>query len=100
MTTVSFERSGGVIGNELRFDINLNTIPDDEAIQIMRLIDKSDFFNIPENLAGSTSPDEFQYEVTVDNGGDVHTVRTTDTTMPEDLRPLVRELTMMKILRR
>ena len=100
MTTVSFERSGGVIGNELRFDINLNTIPDDEAIQLMRLIDKADFFNVPENLAGSTSPDEFQYAIKVDNGGDTHTVRTTDTTMPENLRPLVRELTMMKILRR
>ena len=99
MTIITFKRSGGVIGNELHFDIDLNALSEDEAARILRLIDKADFFNVPENLSASRSPDEFQYWIEVDNGGDTHTVEVTDTTMPESLRPLIRELTMMRILR-
>ena len=99
MTIITFKRSGGVIGNELHFNIDLNALPDEEADRTLRLIDRADFFNIPENLAGSRSPDEFQYWIEVDNGGDSHTVEVTDTTMPESLRPLIRELTMIRVLR-
>jgi hypothetical protein len=99
MTIITFKRSGGVIGHELQFDVDLNALPDEEATQLLRLIDKADFFNLPENLAGSRSPDEFQYWIEVDNGGDSHTVTVTDTAMPDALRPLVRELMMMRALR-
>jgi hypothetical protein len=100
MTTITFERSGGVIGNETHFDVDLNTLPGEEADRVLKLIDEANFFNLPTDLTGKNSPDEFQYRITIDNGGDTHTVRVTDTTMPESMGLLVKELTMMKILRR
>ena len=99
MTTITFERSGGLIGNGLRLDVDLNTLPEDEAAHLTKLIDEADLFNLPEGPSGSLTPDEFHYEIAVNNGGDSHTVHVTDTTMPESLRPLIRELTMMRVLR-
>ena len=98
MTTIAFERSGGVIGNELHLDLNLDSLPEYEAQRLQKMIDEAGFFNIPENLTGRSSADEFQYKITVDNGSVSHTVRATDTSMPRSLFPLVKELTLMRIL--
>jgi hypothetical protein len=98
MTSITFQRTGGIIGNELNLTLDLDDLPPDDAERLQKLIDKADFFNIPANLAGRSSPDEFQYVVEVDDGGRSHTVRTTDTSMPVSLLPLVKELTMQRIL--
>ena len=98
MTTITFERSGGVIGKELHLDLDLESLPEDEAERLQKLIDEADFFNVPENLAARSSADEFQYKITLDDGSKSHTVRTSDTTMPKSLLPLVKELTMLKVL--
>jgi hypothetical protein len=100
MTTINFKRSGGVIGNELQLDLELDSLPEDEAQRLQKMIDESDFFNIPEDLAGRSTVDEFQYEVAVDNGSEHHAISTTDTTMPKSLFPLVKELTLMRMLHR
>jgi hypothetical protein len=98
MTTIYFQRSGGVIGNAIQFEINLNELPADEAQHLTRLVMEADFFNIPENLTAPATTDEFQYTITVDAGQSHHTVHVTDTTMPKDLLPLVKELTIMRVL--
>jgi len=100
MTIITFERSGGVVGNEVYLDLDLDSLSEDSANRLLKLVDNADFFNIPTNLGMSSTPDEFQYKITVDNGDKYHSVRTTDTTMPKSLLPLVRELTMLKILNR
>jgi hypothetical protein len=46
-------------------------------------------------LIRNFQPDEYQYTITVDAGITNHTVRTTDSTMPSSLRPLVRELSLL-----
>lgn len=98
MTTISFERFGGLIGKELHLVLDLDTLPEENAEYIQRLIDEAGFFNIPENLAMNSTSDEFQYKIMVDNGSESHMVHTTDTTMPNSLLPLVKELTMQKVL--
>jgi emfourin len=98
MTTITFERSGGVVGNEIDFDLDLESLPENEAKHIKKLIDNADFFNIPANIGMSATPDEFLYKITVDDGDAYHSVRTTDTTMPSSLLPLVREMTMRRVL--
>jgi len=100
MTIVTFERSGGIVGNEVYLDLDLESLSRDTAQRLQKLIAKADFFNIPANLGMSSTPDEFQYRVTVDDGDKYHSVRTTDTTMPKSLLPLIRELTMLKVLSR
>jgi hypothetical protein len=98
MTTITFERSGGVIGNELRLDLDLESLADYEAEHLQKLMDEADFFNIPSDLAANSTPDEFQYVITVEDEDSSHTVRTSDTTMPRALLPLVKELTMLRAI--
>lgn len=98
MTNITFERSGGVTGHEIYLDLDLDSMPKLDAERLLKLVEKADFLNIPSNLGMTSSPDEFQYKITVDNGSEHHSVRTTDTTMPKALSPLVRELTMLQIL--
>ena len=96
MTTISFKRCGGFIGKGMRYELNLNQLPQNDAYSLIRLIQQAEFFNIPENLIVKFNPDEYQYTITVDVGIICHTVRTNDTTMPASLRPLVDELSTLR----
>ncbi|HXQ34334.1 MAG TPA: protealysin inhibitor emfourin [Anaerolineales bacterium] len=98
MTTITFERSGGVVGNDLHLDLDLDTLAEDEAQHLLKLIDEADFFNIPEQSTEQFTPDEFKYKIAVDAGQTSHTVYTSDSTIPKNLLPLAKELTMLKIL--
>lgn len=98
MTTITFERSGGVVGNDLHLDLDLNSLPEDEAQHLMKLIDEADFFSIPENTAEQFTPDEFKYMIAVNADQGSHTVHTSDSSIPKNLLPLAKELTMLKIL--
>ena len=97
MTTITFERSGGVANNDLHLDLDLNTLPEDEAQHLMKLIEEADFFSLPEHTTEQFTPDEFKYKITV-NGEQSHTVHTSDSSIPKNLLPLTKELTMLKIL--
>ena len=98
MTLITFERSGGIVGNEIDFDIKLENLPENEAKRLQKMIDSADFFNIPTNADQASNPDEFLYRITVDDGNQYHTIRFTDAIMPKSLLPLVRELTMRNVL--
>src|ERR1043165_202470 len=96
MTRITFKRSGGFIGTGMKYELNLNQLPQQDASSFIHLIKQAEFFNIPENLIVKFNPDEYQYTITVDAGIICHTVRTNDTTMPASLRPLVEELSVFK----
>lgn len=96
MTTIAFKRSGGFVGQGLRFTLDLSQVPDQEAQRIIHLVEQAGFFNLPENSIVKFNPDEYQYTITVDVGIISHTVRTNDTTMPASLRPLVEKLSSLK----
>ena len=96
MTTITFKRSGGFVGKGMRFQLKLDELPLNDARALIRLIERAEFFNLPENLIVKFNPDEYQYTITVDAGVICHTVRTNDTTMPALLRPLVDELSSLQ----
>jgi hypothetical protein len=98
MTQIQFERTSGLVGRPLRYSVDLEDLPEDEAQILERLIDDSNFFELPENLRGNATPDEFQYRLTVRDGHREHTIHASDTTMPRSLIPLIKELTMLKML--
>jgi len=98
MTLITFERSGGYAGNEIDFDLKLESLPDNEAKRLQKMIDDADFFNLPTNIEQTAAPDQFLYRVTVDDGQKYHTVRCTEASMPKSLLPLVREMTMRNVL--
>jgi hypothetical protein len=96
MATITFKRSGGFIGQGMRFHLNLDQLPIEDARYLIRLIEQAEFFNLPENFIIKFNPDEYQYTITVDIGLLSHTVRANDTTMPASLRPLVDQLASLK----
>jgi hypothetical protein len=100
MTTVTFERSGGIVGNAIDMNLQLESLPEGETERLQKLIDDADFFNIPANIGLAANHDEFLYKISVEDGDKFHSVRTTDTSMPKTLLPLVRELTMQRVLSR
>lgn len=83
------------MGRDLSMDFNLNEMPGDAAQRLHNLILESEFFKTPVQNSVMSRPDEFEYTVTIDRGNATHTVRTTDTSMPESLRPLIDELTQL-----
>ena len=96
MTEIDFERTGGLLGNNLNLHLDLDKMPQEEAQTLQQLIMDSGFYNIPENLGGSSTPDEFQYVITVRAGQSEHTVRASNTTMPKALSPLVAALSAVR----
>jgi hypothetical protein len=95
MTTIYFERTGGLLGDDIKLDVDLDRMPDDEAQNLQRLLMESGFFELPENLNGTATPDEYQYVIRVQAGQSDHTVHVSDTTMPGSLSPLVAALSVV-----
>ena len=92
MTKIFFKQTGGALGREVDTDLDLNQLPADESQELQRLILDSNFFNIPQNLIQTAKPDEYEYTITVEAGNSSHTVQTSDSTAPEQLRPLLEKL--------
>ncbi|HSL43524.1 MAG TPA: protealysin inhibitor emfourin [Anaerolineales bacterium] len=96
MTTIFFKRSGGFVGQGMRFHVDLDRLPVEYARDLTHLIEQAEFFNLPENFIIKFNPNEYQYTITVESGEICHTVRANDSTMPAPLRPLVDQLSSLK----
>jgi hypothetical protein len=81
------------MGREMTMNLDLGTMPGNVAQRLHGLLTESNFFDVPMVNDLRTSPDEYQYEITVVAGNSIHTVHVSDTSMPESLRALVEELT-------
>jgi Emfourin len=100
MTKISFERTGGFMGRKVSATLDLNDLPDSQATALEGLLDKADFFELPEDLTKPPMPDAFTYTITVNKEGKQHSVRVTDATAPNDLRPLLEELSKQARMQR
>jgi hypothetical protein len=81
------------MGTEMTMDFDLGSMPASVARRLDGLLTSSNFFDVPLVSDLRTSPDEYQYDITVVAGNSIHTIHVSDTSMPEPLRPLVEELT-------
>ncbi len=97
MTTITFERNGGVTGDPIKFHIDLNSLPANESQALLQLVQNAEFFQFPEKTTSpSPARDEFEYTIIVEAGASArHVVHTSDTTAPESLRPLIDELSKL-----
>jgi hypothetical protein len=95
MTKIIFKRTGGIAGREMESNIDLNEMPDHESQELMRLISETNFFNIPQNLISTGTPDEYEYTVTVEAGNSHHTIHTSDSSASDSLRPLLDKLSLL-----
>jgi hypothetical protein len=92
MTQITFDRTGGFMGRKVSFSLNLDDLPTRQSKTLQRLLDQADFFNLPENLIAHPRPDEFTYSITVEGAVQRRTVRLSDSTATDALRPLLDNL--------
>jgi hypothetical protein len=92
---IIFNRSGGFMGLKSSLTVDLDELPSDQAGNLRRLLDEAHFFTLTENPPGNPNPDGFQYTITVETETNKHTIHTSDTSAPDELRPLLQELSQM-----
>ena len=88
------------MGRKVSTAIDLDDLPDDQADLLGELLDEADFFELPADLTRPAMPDAFTYNITVSSDERQHSVRVSDATAPDDLRPLLEELSKQARMRR
>jgi len=93
---IYFERTGGFMGLRITGTVDTDSLPDEEALPLRELIKATGVFGPPETPPSSSSAaDQFQYKLVVEDDERQYTIETTDSTAPEELRPLLRHLTVL-----
>jgi len=100
MTKIHFERTGGFMGRKVSVNLDMDDLPDDQAELLDKLLDEADFFGLPADLTQPAMPDSFTYNITVSSDERQHSVRVSDETAPDDLRPLLEELSRQARMQR
>ena len=100
MTKILFERTGGFMGRKVSATIDLDDLPDEQADLLDDLLDEADFFELPADLTRPAMPDAFTYNITISSDKGQHSVRVSDTTVPDDLLPLLEELSKQARMQR
>lgn len=87
---ISFERSGGFAGITTKTTVDEKDLGPDEAQKLRQLVEEVDFFHLSKKImAGSSRPDRFQYDLSLEESGRQHKVTVSEEVMPEKLKPLV-----------
>jgi len=90
---IQFERSGGFAGIATNVEIDSRDLSGQELGNLEKLIDQSDFFKYQQAQdSGSSIPDQYQYRITIEAGGNTKTVEFGESVMPEKFRPLIEYL--------
>lgn len=90
---IQFERRGGFAGVRKDTKLDTESLPSEKAQELLELIDKADFFNLPEKFpVPKRGADYFQYRLTIETEGKKHTIEVSEPAAPPTLRPLLQFL--------
>jgi hypothetical protein len=89
---VLFERSGGFTGIPRYVSIDSNSSSPDVNEKLRQLIESSRFFDMPGRIGTSGHPDGFQFDIFIEDEKKAHRVILHETSIPEELKPLVKYL--------
>lgn len=96
---IYFERSGGFVGRSVSAVVDTNQIPPEQALSLLNKVEDASFFDLPESpgvaLEGYQGADHLCYKVTVEVAGVQHTVETSEINAPQELQPLLQELSQL-----
>lgn len=94
-TRIGFRRSGGLFaGDRLETSVDLAELPQEEAADL-----EHDLAGVDLDALALGSPlrgpgaDAYQYDLTVQRGGETRELTVTETAVPDELRPLIDRLT-------
>jgi len=87
---IHYERTGGFAGIRLAAEIDVNELPEDQKHEILELLDKMDFDELPEKLVKKMPiPDEFVYSITVEADDKKYNVTGGESSLPQEMVPLL-----------
>ena len=87
---IRYERSGGLANVPLEFELDSKQVSGNKARDLKQLIEKARVFDQPAKPPVARSvPDQHQYELTVEEGGRTHTIRTSDIAASPELLDLL-----------
>jgi hypothetical protein len=90
---VTLETSGGFGGLTTTKTIDSDKLSTEQANKLSRLVNASNFFNLPATIAYSgPARDFFQYKLTIETKGKKHTVAVDEPVTPPELKPLIQWL--------
>jgi hypothetical protein len=90
---IHFVRTGGFAGMRLASTIDSEMLPEDEVQALQSELDNARFFELPAQLTvGGGGADRFQYEITIEDGRNKHTIEAGESGLPGHVQPLVQHL--------
>jgi len=92
---ITFERSGGFMGLHLKTAVDTTYLTAYEAEEWERTVRSAGFFELPSSQKVESGVDRLVYKLMVTTTEREHTVFCTDEDAPDELRPLLRRLTIM-----
>ncbi|WP_414753897.1 protealysin inhibitor emfourin [Anabaena sp. CCY 9910] len=89
---VLLERTGGFAGISKKINIDTSQIPQQQAEELSRLVTAAGLFQLP-TLQGDgvppTAGDRFQYQITLEDNGKIHTIIVNEAVLPHSLKMLI-----------
>lgn len=82
-------RGGGVAGVLTETELASADLSSDDAETLHEMVRDAGLFELDESGPEPAHPDEPSYELTVEHGGRMRTVRLGESTMPEKVRSLI-----------
>ena len=88
---VYFKQSGGLARIDKNVSIDSDSLQQEEASELQRLINDANFFQLTSQpRAPSRGADYLEYKITIEaNNNKKHSIETTDLTMPPNVGPLI-----------
>lgn len=95
MMRVRFQMSGGIAyfpGFALPRTVDVETLPEDTRLSVMRLIEETQFFSLPSSPPIPGAADYRTYRITIEDGARQHTVVLSDPVSSAPLQALIQLL--------
>ena len=86
---ITVERTGGFTGIPLAKTVDSATLPQQEAIRLHQMMAAADFFKLPSTIPSIPQPDRFQYQITAEQEGKLHSVTVGEAAVPANLKTLL-----------
>jgi hypothetical protein len=94
---ITFETTGGLVGITTTKTFDTINLSADQANNLSKLVNLSNFFNLPTSIAYSgPARDFFHYNISIESNGKKHSVNVDEPAAPPKLKPLIQMLKSIK----
>lgn len=86
---VRLVRTGGIAGLKVQAEVDSEQLPPAQKREMKKLVEEAELFDQPARLSSRAMPDQFQYEITIEDEGKTHSFVTNDAAVSDELLELI-----------